>query len=208
MSGSTPGFDSSAESRSSFTPVPVTFVFEPLPLTMTVEGFLQEFEQTLLLDDEVILDWHVYRLDAGELKFTASLDVIGVVREREGMPYRFRVQIPGIGMTDMECAEGVREGEIESWEDFCPITYLCFRRGLGCFEVSLTDQAANKLHIAEAVRDQIVIEADHCHPRSSLYQALRAIFERKERQLIEQSSNAEQFALAESREHHLGSKRK
>lgn len=142
-----------------------------MSLSRSLQEFFVQLHDTLMADLDAVVDW--------------QLDV-------HGTSYCFRVALPDLSQADMQGRPPSLDPEalpgqpilVEDSEHLCPITYLAFRLGLGCYDVVAANRAAQKLKLSEAVRDAIISAADQPHTQDVLYWQLRGLFEQKEQQLL------------------------
>lgn len=187
----------------------------PVPtLYPTTEDFLTDLRSVLLDDSEALVDWQIrYSRFPDTPQGTSGLS--GTPRETSGARFCFRVRLPDVSGTDIpgrmpgspgtslskSMADGIRLSacmvsgeppdavpEVEGMEDFCPITYLTYRKGLGSYAVDKVHLAARRLGLSTTQTDMLVTIADQAiHSNDSycpLYLALQAIFVAKEDQRI------------------------
>lgn len=152
------------------------------PSYATPEDFLADLRTTLLDDPDALVDW--------QIRIQDTPPVVSSSR------FCFRVRLPGVAGTDMVSGEPPDpipevEGEIEGpptcvedMEDFCPITYLAYRKGLGCYAVDKVRLAARQLGLSLTQTEVLIAVADSALPANLLYQALQAIFVQKEDQHV------------------------
>jgi hypothetical protein len=131
------------------------------------DAFLAAFRSVLLADVEASVSWQTLSSRAADFP---------------GSRFAFRVSLPYVCVTDMISyppnphLEEIGFELAEDMEDFCPITYLAFKREVGCYAVGKAHLAARGLGLTPALAETLMRVADEACPDNPLYLALQEIF--------------------------------